>query len=81
MLVLKESNSDTLSIYLEDYLRELIGNKHLIEILKKEPCYISLINKVTYLSEENPSVIIFKKEVFKCINIINQIIDRMMVIH
>ena len=68
-------------IYLEDYLRELIGNKHLIEILKKEPCYISLINKVTYLSEENPSVIIFKKEVFKCINIINQIIDRMMVIH
>ena len=81
MLVLKESNSDTLSIYLEDYLRELIGNKHLIEILKKEPCYISLINKVTYLSEENPNVMIFKKEVFKCINIINQIIDRMMVIH
>lgn len=62
---------------MEDYIRELLGNKDLIEDLKKEPCYFSIITKVNYLIIENPETVIYKKDIFKCIRVLKRIKKRM----
>lgn len=73
ILPLKEENSETLNLYLESLLRELIGNKELITILVDEPRFITVLNTLQYLISEEYSVAICKKEVFKCIGILKDI--------
>lgn len=73
ILPLKEENSKTLQSYLESYLRELIGNKELVSILVDEPKFISIMNILQFLISEEYSVKVCKKEVFKCIQILEEI--------
>lgn len=73
ILPLKEENSKTLQSYLESYLRELIGNKELVSILVDEPKFISIMNILQFLISEEYSVKVCKKEVFKCIRILEEI--------
>lgn len=73
ILPLKEENSDTLTSYLESYLRELIGNKDLITILINEPKFITVLNTMQFLISENYSVKVCRKEIFKCIHILEEI--------
>lgn len=73
ILPLKEEESDTLKSYLESYQRELIGNKDLISIMVNEPKFITLLNILQYLISEDYSVKVCKKEVFKCIHILEDI--------
>lgn len=73
ILPLKEENSNTLKSYLESFLRELIGNKDLIEMLVDEPHFITVLNTMQFLISEEYSVGICKKEVFKCIKILEKI--------
>lgn len=73
ILPLKEENSETLQSYIESYLVELIGNKYLISILADEPKYLTMIGTLEYLSSQEYTTSICKKEVFKCIKIINDI--------
>lgn len=75
--MLKENEVDTLIAYMEDFERELVGNAGLINTLKDEPCYISVIAKLNYLIENNPPVEVYKKDVFKCIRILKNIQTRM----
>ena len=73
ILPLKEEKSETLKSYLESYQRELIGNKELISILVDEPKFISVLATMEYLITEEYSTAICKKEVFKCIKILDEI--------
>lgn len=73
ILPLKEENSITLKSYLESYQRELIGNMSLISVLVDEPKFITLLNTLQYLISEEYSVKVCKKEVFKCIHILEDI--------
>ena len=73
ILPLKEENSETLKSYLESYLRELIGNKELVSILVNEPKFITVLNTMQFLIAEDYSTNICKKEVFKCIRILEEI--------
>ena len=73
ILPLKEENSKTLQSYLESYLRELIGNKELVSRLVDEPKFISIMNILQFLISEEYSVKVCKKEVFKCIRILEEI--------
>jgi len=73
ILPLKEEDSTTLQSYLESYLRELVGNKDLVDILVDEPQFITVLNTLQYLISEKYSVAICKKEVFKCIRILDSI--------
>lgn len=76
ILPLKEENSSTLTSYLESFLRELIGNKELIHVLVEEPMFITILNTIQYLISEEYSVDICRKEVFKCIHILENINDK-----
>lgn len=73
ILPLKEENSETLKSYLESYLRELIGNQSLVSILVEEPRFITVLNTMQYLITEEYSAKTCKKEVFKCIRILEDI--------
>lgn len=73
ILPMYEENSPTLRNYLESYDRELIGNTDLLDILKNEPQFITLLNTIQYLIDETYSIDVCKKEVFKCIHILKSI--------
>lgn len=76
ILPLKEEKSDTLKSYLESYLRELIGNKDLIPLLVDEPKFVTVLNTMQFLISEDYSDKVCKKEVFKCIRILEEIKDK-----
>lgn len=73
ILPMKEENSQTLNSYLESYLRELVGNQELVKLLIDEPNFITILNTLQFLSSENYSVKTCKKEVFKCIRLLEDI--------
>jgi len=73
ILPMKEENCKTLKSYLESYLRELIGNKELVTLLVNEPQFITVLNTIQYLISEEYSVEVCKKEVFKCIHLLENI--------
>ena len=73
ILPLKEENSTTLKSYLESFQRELIGNKNLVELLVNEPRFVTVLNTIQFLISEDYSSVICRKEVFKCIHILENI--------
>lgn len=76
ILPLKEEKSDTLKSYLESYQRELIGNKDLVSILVDEPKFVTVLNTMQFLISEEYSDKICKREVFKCIRILEEINEK-----
>lgn len=76
ILPLKEENSDTLKTYLESFLRELIGNKELVSVLVDEPRFITMLNTLQFLIAEEYSDKVCKREVFKCIRILEEINEK-----
>ena len=76
ILPLKEENSDTLKSYLESYLRELIGNTELVSVLVNEPKFVPVLNTIQFLISEEYSDKICKREVFKCIRILEEINEK-----
>lgn len=71
----EEDNSD-LQSYMEGLQRELIGNMNLVEDLKSDGYFITLLNKIEYLINEEYSHKICRKEVFECIDIIKKLSAR-----
>lgn len=76
ILPMKEENSLTLKSYLESYQRELIGNKELVGMLVDEPQFITVLNTIQFLISEDYTNEVCKKEVFKCIRILQKIKDK-----
>lgn len=76
ILPLKEEKSDTLKSYLESYQRELIGNMDLVPILVDEPKFITVLNTMQFLISEEYSDKVCKREVFKCIRILEEINEK-----
>lgn len=76
ILPLKEEKSDTLKSYLESYQRELIGNMDLILLLVDEPKFITVLNTMQFLISEEYSDKVCKREVFKCIRILEEINEK-----
>ena len=76
ILPLKEEKSDTLKFYLESYQRELIGNMDLVPLLVDEPKFITVLNTMQFLISEEYSDKICKREVFKCIRILEEINEK-----
>lgn len=76
-LCLKEDNSDTLYSYLTSLRNELLGSVELINFLKYDARYCSMLNKIQYLiSTSNISQKEFKKEIFSCINIVQKLLKQ-----
>lgn len=73
ILPMKEDGLDTLLSYMEGLQRELIGNKHLFKDLVNEPKFISILSSIQFLIDEDYSNEVCRKEVFKCIHLLDEL--------
>src|SRR3990170_3254792 len=68
--------SEQKNIYLKDYMeslqRELIGNMNLVEDLKYDGYFITLLNKIEFLINEEYNHDVCRKEIFESIEIIKK---------
>jgi len=77
LIPMKDYDDPNLYKYLESLLRELIGNYELMEQIKFDGNFQSLINKLMYLSiNKDIDFNIFKKDVFDCIDLIKKIQEK-----
>lgn len=73
ILPMSEENNKNLKEYMEGLQRELTGNMNLIEDLKYDGYFITLLNKIEYLIGGEYNHTICRKEVFECIDVIEKI--------
>lgn len=73
ILPMRESEEESLPVYIDSLRSELLGCSRLIVGLGKDPYFLTLLNILQYLSD-NPecSVKTTKREVFKAISICNR---------
>lgn len=71
ILPMKEENSPTLKSYINSYIVELIGFKNLVSFLCADQQFLTLITTLVYLATEDYDKHLCKKEVFKCIHIVD----------
>jgi hypothetical protein len=76
ILPLKEEFSETYKEYIDSLQSELLGNKELIWFLREDSSYLSIIATMQYLINEDYTAKKCKKEVFKCIKIIEKIQEK-----
>lgn len=77
ILPIKESEEETLSVYLENLKIELLGFKELVQFIKEDPSFITLLSILQYLID-NPEcpVKTVKRVVFQSISIIKKLLDK-----
>ena len=77
ILPLKEKYNDGYAVHLEDYLDslliEILGACDTFLELSKSPDYLTIINTMQYISQNDVSVRVCKREVFKMIELVNKI--------
>lgn len=76
ILPMTEENNIHLKEYMEGLQRELIGNMNLVEELKYDGYFITLLNKIEYLINEDYSHEICRKEVLESVSIIEKLQDK-----
>lgn len=77
LLCMREEESQTLSEYLESFMIELRGSEGLIVSLKYDPNLHVLLSILQYFIENpNLEVAVYKREVFKCIDIVKKLQER-----
>lgn len=72
ILPLKEEESSTLKEYIESLQRELFG----LNLLHEDSRLMKVISTLEYLANEEYTHAVCKKEVFKCIHIIQGMCDQ-----
>jgi hypothetical protein len=78
ILPIFEKEPETLRSYLESLLIELNGNKELIVKLKNDGSFISLLSTLEYFLHNECSHRVYKREIFKCIKIIEKLQEKYM---
>lgn len=73
ILPLYENKSPTLHSYMESFMRELLGNKNLIDDLKNDGLYLTLLGTLQFLIDNDCEVRVVKSDVFKAISIIKKL--------
>ena len=76
ILPMTEENNKDLKKHMESLQRELIGKMYLIEDLRCDGYFLTLLNKIEYLINEEYTHEVCRSEVFACISIINKIIEK-----
>lgn len=76
ILPMSEEKNQHLKMYMESLQRELIGNMNLVEELKYDGYFITLLNKIEFLISEEYSHDICRKEIFECVELIKKLQNR-----
>ena len=73
ILPMNEEENIHLKDYMESLQRELIGNMNLVESLKYDGYFITLLNKIEFLINKECEHSVLRKEVFECVDLINKL--------
>lgn len=73
VLPMKEHEVKSLNSYLRSLQIELIGSTELIETLKNDPQFLSLMNTIQFFIDNEFNNQTCKREVFKCIHILEDL--------
>jgi hypothetical protein len=73
VIPMKENNSNTLNEYLRSLRIEILGYISLSELFNNDAKFLSIVNTIEYLSNNEINEKICKREIFKCISIIEKI--------
>lgn len=76
ILPIVEEEPKTLKPYLESLQIELIGNQSLFEKIRYDANFIKLLGTIQFFIENTCEHKVYRKEVFKCINIIEKLLDK-----
>lgn len=76
ILPISESDPITLHDYIESLQLELIGNSNLIEKIKHDAQFLSLIGMLQYLADNQCSHKVIKREVMKGIAITKKLLQK-----
>lgn len=76
ILPISEEQPETLKDYLSSLIIELTGNQTLISQIKCDANFLSLLGTLQYLTENDCSHKTIKREVFKCIGIIQDLQEK-----
>lgn len=76
ILPMSEEENIHLKGYMESLQRELIGNMNLVEDLKYDGYFITLLNKIEYLINEEYTHEICRKEVLEAVAIVKKLQKR-----
>lgn len=72
VLPMKEKKVETLDTYLNSLMRELIGCKELILVLKEDSNFLSLLNILEHLTHEN-NLNNYRSDVFKALDLVEKL--------
>jgi hypothetical protein len=74
ILPMREDNEDTLTVYMESLQREIEGCKNVFKLTHNDGNFVRIISILQYLIDNpNESQKIYKREVFKAIDICNKL--------
>ena len=76
ILPMTEEECETVDVYVSSLLKEIIGNYKLLDDLKYEGEFLSLIGTLQSLEKNNMDLDECKQDVFKAIDIIKKMIKR-----
>lgn len=76
ILPLKEEDNKGLKEYLDSVLIQVLGSIETYPELSDNQKYVSIINTLYYLKNNDFTTKQCKRETFKCINILQEMIDR-----
>jgi hypothetical protein len=73
IIKLKDNNVDTINTYISSLQIEFIGGMSLMHELKDDARLVSIISVLQYFIDNEYDFEVCKREVFKCIDIINKL--------
>jgi hypothetical protein len=73
ILPLSENSPDTLRNYMESLMVELTGSKALLKKIRYDGNFMSLLSTLQYFIDNECKHDVYKREVFKCIDLIQKI--------
>lgn len=77
ILPMREEKCETLDLYVDNLIRELVNTKNLVNELQDDGEFLSLLSTLKGLSDNNIDVNICRSDVFKCMDIIKKMIDNL----
>ena len=76
ILPLRENGVETLPEYMKSLMAEMLGAKDLIDALRNDAIYLTLLSILSYLISYDCDVDTVRREVFKALSLIKKITDK-----
>lgn len=76
ILPISENAPETLKYYVDSLVLELSGSKNLMEKIRYDGEFMSLLATLTYFADNDCEHDVYRREVFKCIHLIKKIQDK-----